>query len=177
MDTSRGLLLLSHNGNSLEIFFLMGSHLIPLSLPLLPLPWSPPLLFSILYLPGASPFSHFIMWNIMVLSNFYHPIFFCWLHSWHMEVPRPGIEFDLWLWPMPQLWQQWILNPLCHIGNSPTVQFQLNCFFAYFFYLQKIYLFLQHRRSQLKSTWMILLSPENPKPSYYPHPSCHKIKT
>ena len=48
--------------------------------------------------------------------------FFCrgvfWLHPQHMEIPRPGIESELPLQPMPQLRLCWILNPLFHSGNS-----------------------------------------------------------
>ena len=31
-----------------------------------------------------------------------------WPHLRHMEVPGPGIELGLWLWPTPQPWQHWI---------------------------------------------------------------------
>ena len=33
-------------------------------------------------------------------------------------VSRPGISFELQFWPMPQLWQCWILNPLCWVRNQ-----------------------------------------------------------
>ena len=35
-----------------------------------------------------------------------------------MEVPELGIQSELQLQPVPQLWQCWLLNPLCHSGNS-----------------------------------------------------------
>ena len=42
-----------------------------------------------------------------------------WPHLQHMmEIPRPGIEPELQLQPMPQLWQCQILRLLCHRGNS-----------------------------------------------------------
>ena len=39
-------------------------------------------------------------------SSFFGP------HPGHVEVPRPGMEHE------PQLWQRWILNPMCHKGTS-----------------------------------------------------------
>ena len=45
-------------------------------------------------------------------------LFFLWPHPWHMEVPGTGMESEQQLRPTPQLWQHWILNPLCHSGNS-----------------------------------------------------------
>ena len=30
--------------------------------------------------------------------------FFLWLPLWNMEVPGPGVELELQLWPMPQPW-------------------------------------------------------------------------
>ena len=42
--------------------------------------------------------------------------FFCSLDN--VKVPGPGIECVLQLQPVPQLWPQWILNPLCHKGTS-----------------------------------------------------------
>ena len=51
--------------------------------------------------------------------------FFLWLHSWHMEVLGPGMEFKPQLWPIPHLRQCWILNPLRHGRNS-------NVFFSFF---------------------------------------------
>ena len=36
---------------------------------------------------------------------------------WHIEVPGPGTEFKLQLWPTPQLWQHQILNSLCRAEN------------------------------------------------------------
>ena len=41
-----------------------------------------------------------------------------WPHPWHMEVPRPGMEYKLLLQPNPQLWKFGILNSLCHSRNS-----------------------------------------------------------
>ena len=35
-----------------------------------------------------------------------------------MEVPRPGIESELWLRPSPQLWQCQILNLLHRAGDQ-----------------------------------------------------------
>ena len=39
-------------------------------------------------------------------------------HLWHVEVPRPGIEPMLQLWPVPWLPQCQILNLLLHKGTS-----------------------------------------------------------
>ena len=33
-------------------------------------------------------------------------------------IPRPGIRSKPQLWPTPQLWQCWILNPLCWAGDQ-----------------------------------------------------------
>ena len=35
-----------------------------------------------------------------------------------MEVPRPGIKSEPQMQPKAQLWQHWILNPLCHSRTS-----------------------------------------------------------
>ena len=65
--------------------------------------------------------------------------------SQHMKVPSPGIESKLWLWPT-HLWQCWILNLLCHSGNSTHGSFiemiyqkvfrvlELPCSWTYFFW-------------------------------------------
>ena len=42
--------------------------------------------------------------------KFHHLSKFLWRHLYHMEVPRPGIESQLQLQPMPQLQQCWIFN-------------------------------------------------------------------
>ena len=80
------------------------------------------------------------------LSSLFFSFLFLWMHPWHKEVPRWGIESELQLQPTCQLWQyqilspwSWtrglnpllrsdpiccspILNPLCHTGNSlPSV--------------------------------------------------------
>ena len=58
------------------------------------------------------------------------------VHSWHTEVPRPGIESKLQVQPTPQLQQQHqILNPLCHGGNSP-LPFLKSCSWSFKFILQ-----------------------------------------
>ena len=49
-------------------------------------------------------------------ESFFFFFFFFWLHPWHVEVSRPGIESHLQLWPIPQLQQHWILKPLCWAG-------------------------------------------------------------
>ena len=42
-------------------------------------------------------------------------LFFLWPHPQHVEVPGPETESE------PQLWQCWILNPLCLAGDgAPT---------------------------------------------------------
>ena len=51
----------------------------------------------------------------LCLLIFFH---FC-PHPWHMEVPRPEIQSQ------PQLLQpRWILNSLCHSGNSYILIFE-----------------------------------------------------
>ena len=79
-------------------------------------------------------------WMFSLLLFFYF-LKMLWLHPWHMEVPRPGIEFELQLWPASQLafniqhqagdWTctsasdlrpcSQVLNPLCHSGNSTCI--------------------------------------------------------
>ena len=43
------------------------------------------------------------------------------LHSWHMEVPGPGIKSEPQLQPTPQVRQCKILNPLCQSRNSTHI--------------------------------------------------------
>ena len=53
----------------------------------------------------------FILFNLI-----YYLFIYLRLCLWHMEVPEPGIESEL------QLWQHWILNPLCQPrGSNPPV--------------------------------------------------------
>ena len=44
------------------------------------------------------------------------------LYLWQMEVPEPGIEYKLQLWPTPQVWQYQTLNPLCWVAIEPVPQ-------------------------------------------------------
>ena len=77
---------------------------------------------------GKTYFSNFFaLKNLFISStmrssmerNSYHmePLFF-WPLLWHVEVLGPGTEPESQLPPTSQLWQCWILNPLCHSGNS-----------------------------------------------------------
>ena len=43
---------------------------------------------------------------------------YIWLHSWYMQVPRPGVESELQVEPTPQLQQSQILNPLHWAGDQ-----------------------------------------------------------
>ena len=43
-----------------------------------------------------------------------------WLHQWHVNVPRPGIE------PKPQQWQCWIFNWLSYQGTPKTGHLLIN---------------------------------------------------
>ena len=78
--------------------------------PLLP----PPPFPSCSFFFSFSFSSFFFFFSFSFFSSFFL------LHLWHMEVPRTGIKPGLQLWPMPQLCQCWILNPLHHIGNSSS---------------------------------------------------------
>ena len=54
-------------------------------------------------------------------------LFFCFLFSFFgcpvaYGVPGPGIRSEPQSWPKPQLWQHWILNPLCRLGIKPSSQ-------------------------------------------------------
>ena len=51
-------------------------------------------------------------------------------HLQHMDVSGPGIKSELQLWPMPQLWQCWVLKPkapgrgsnlCCHRDNVESL--------------------------------------------------------
>ena len=68
-----------------------------------------------------------LLWfHLLWLSKY---LFYCFFvfslqpHSQHVEVPRPGIEPALQLWPAAQLWQCWILTLLCHVGTSLLLLF------------------------------------------------------
>ena len=52
------------------------------------------------------------MWVYGTNSSYSFFFFFLGLHLWQMEVPRPGVELEPHLWPMPQPQQHRILNPL-----------------------------------------------------------------
>ena len=45
-------------------------------------------------------------WKVLIF------FFFFWTHLQQMEVPKPGTESELQLWPKPQLQQHWIFNLL-----------------------------------------------------------------
>ena len=71
---------------------------------------------------------------------------FLWTHSEHMEVPGPGTESELHLWPLPQLWQCWILYPTAsgwglnshlHSDLSHCSQFLTHCTTTPLFYFLK----------------------------------------
>ena len=47
-------------------------------------------------------------------------LFIHWLHLHNMEIPRPGIESKLQLWPMLQLWQCCILTHCTRLGIEHT---------------------------------------------------------
>ena len=64
---------------------------------------------------GCYSLKEFIDWCILFFLSFF---FFYRLHPQHMEVPRPGVESELQLQSMPQLWQHQILNPLYQAGDQ-----------------------------------------------------------
>ena len=88
------------------------------------------LIFADLYFPML--FFFCLRWFFFLFfSVFFFPFFFffclrCFFffffffapHLWHMKVPRPEIKSKLQLWPIPQLQQCWILNPLHQGRNS-----------------------------------------------------------
>ena len=58
-------------------------------------------------------------------SHFLKMYLFVWTHRQHMEVPRPGIESEPHLWPMPQL-----QHPLGQAGGwtcTAAVRFLTGC--------------------------------------------------
>ena len=67
-------------------------------------------------------------------------VLFLWAHSWHTEVPRSEIQSKLQLWPPPQLWQCWILNPL-YLAGDPAHSTAVTRAAAviFFFFLFPIY--------------------------------------
>ena len=64
----------------------------------------------------------FLHWKVTLFLLSFFLLFknLFWLHLWHVEVPGPGIKFKLQLWPVPQLWQCWILN-LLHWARDWTL--------------------------------------------------------
>ena len=58
--------------------------------------------------PNSHP-SH----SLLLTFLFVYLFLILWPHPQHMEGPRPEIESEPQLWPMLQLWQHRILNPLC----------------------------------------------------------------
>ena len=76
------------------------------------------------------PLAYNIDWKLFLWANQFEDFFsvFCfvllllgggvWLHSWHMEVPGPGIKSKLQLQCTPQPQQCWILNPLRQAGDQ-----------------------------------------------------------
>ena len=64
---------------------------------------------------------YFIVSIGLYISFFF--FFFFFSTPQHMVVPRAGMKSELQLRPMRQLRQCWILNPLCHSGNSWTIYF------------------------------------------------------
>lgn len=56
------------------------------------------------------------IWFLYQHCFLFFVFFLSWLHLWHMEIPRLGIESKLQLQPVPQLQQHQILNPLCLAG-------------------------------------------------------------
>ena len=114
-------------------------------------------------------------------------LFFLWLHTWHVEVPRPGIEFELQLQPVLHLWQHqilwptalgwgfnprlhndqscwiWILNPLCHSWNSKIYEtfwmnFYIRCTAWFKFLFLCFFLFcLSLSKWSINICWKIIL--------------------
>ena len=64
----------------------------------------------------------FIRTSFYSISFFFSFFFLFLLHPQYMEVPGPGIKSKMQLWPMFQLWQCWILNPL-HRSTNSSIQF------------------------------------------------------
>ena len=60
----------------------------------------------------------FVSWPFSWLTDTQCLSFYLfWLNLWHMEVPGLGMESKPQLWPIPQLQQCWILNPLAWARN------------------------------------------------------------
>ena len=90
-------------------------------------------------------YRNFCRWNFKEVfwENFKTPFSFIYLfififttHQQHTEVPRPGTESELQLWPMPQPLQCQILNPLRQAGDwtcastaiqTATIKFSTHC--------------------------------------------------
>ena len=64
-----------------------------------------------IFLLFSSPFRNHSQWSFVLFFSFFGcPMAY--------GVSRPGIRFELQLW---QLWQRWILNPLCQVRDRTCV--------------------------------------------------------
>ena len=137
--------LFGKKGSGTSVFILLFYHpSLPWLFPKLPgiksycwCAFSPPLIpFKLL---SWLKYLFFLNYSLktFIFIGFHTSFFLFQVHSWHMEVPEPGIESETQLWPTPQLWQRcvgqglnpqlssdlshskdWILNLLCHSRNS-----------------------------------------------------------
>ena len=64
-----------------------------------------------------------VQWNNKEFGDLFKKNFFS--HSWHAEIPGPGIKPGPQQWPEPLQWQHWVLNPLCQKG-TPIRSFQFS---------------------------------------------------
>ena len=67
------------------------------------------------------PFISICQWSCFAFQNILFIIFnklFFFGHPVAYGVSRPRIRCKMQLWPMPQLQQHWILNPLCQEGSN-----------------------------------------------------------
>ena len=70
---------------------------------------------------GMNPRTHGYLSGLLLLEPQMDTFFFFFLSflaaSWHMEFLGQGLDPSCSRGPKPQLWQTWILNPLCWAGD------------------------------------------------------------
>ena len=69
---------------------------------------------------SSTPLS-FLNSPVNIFKKFFNFNFILWPHMQHMEVPLPGIKSESQPWPVLQMQQYWILNPLRQSGNSHPI--------------------------------------------------------
>ena len=100
--------------------------------------------------------------NFLYSHSSFLIFFFPWRHLQHMKVPGPGIKSEL-----PK-GQHWILNPLCHSGNSSSYLILLVVILKFLLllsvlqYLLWFFFFLLLKFPGQRSTWKAAVTTPDP---------------